>query len=104
MSEASNPKRGTTTRNIAYIFLIIFLIVAIIAIIAGAGLSSMHFTHPSVIFPLNAGGILGQVVSEQLQQLFSFVGATLLSLTFFLFFNMKLKGHFRLSKDILNCF
>lgn len=56
----------------------------IIAIIAGAGLSSMHFTHPSVIFPLNAGGILGQVVSEQLQQLFSFVGATLLSLTFFL--------------------
>ncbi len=56
----------------------------IITVIAGAGLSSMHFTHPSVIFPLNAGGILGEVTSIQLQQLFSFVGATLLLLTFFL--------------------
>ncbi|MCK5649048.1 MAG: DNA translocase FtsK 4TM domain-containing protein [Gammaproteobacteria bacterium] len=56
----------------------------IITIIAGAGLSSMHFTHPSVIFPLNAGGILGEVTSTQLQQLFSFVGATLLLLTMFL--------------------
>lgn len=56
----------------------------ILTIIAGAGLSSMHFTHPSVIFPLNAGGILGEVTSEQLQQLFSFVGATLLLLTLFL--------------------
>ena len=56
----------------------------IMTIIAGAGLSSMHFTHPSVIFPLNAGGILGEVTSNQLQQLFSFVGATLLLLTLFL--------------------
>jgi len=56
----------------------------IITIIAGTGLSSMHFTHPSVIFPLNAGGILGEVTSTQLQQLFSFVGATLLLLTMFL--------------------
>jgi len=56
----------------------------VLAVVAGAGLSSMHFAHPGVIFPLNAGGILGQVISEQLQQLFSFVGATLLSLTFFL--------------------
>lgn len=56
----------------------------ILTIIAGAGLSSMHFTHPSVIFPLNAGGILGEVTSEQLQQLFSFVGSTLLLLTLFL--------------------
>jgi hypothetical protein len=36
MSEAPSPKRGGTTRNIAFIFLIIFLIVAIIAIIGGA--------------------------------------------------------------------
>jgi len=56
----------------------------ILTIIAGAGLSSMHFTHPAVIFPLNAGGILGQVVSVQLQQLFSFIGATLILLTLFL--------------------
>ncbi len=56
----------------------------ILTIIAGVGLSSMHFTHPSVIFPLNAGGILGAVTAEQLQQLFSFVGATLLLLTLFL--------------------
>lgn len=56
----------------------------ILAIIMGTALSTMHFTDPSVIFPLNAGGILGQVISEQLQQLFSFVGATLLSLTLFL--------------------
>jgi len=56
----------------------------IILIIAGSGLSSMHFIHPSVLFPLNAGGILGEVVSGQLQQLFSFVGATLFLLTLFL--------------------
>ena len=56
----------------------------ILAIIMGTAVSTMHFTDPSVIFPLNAGGILGQVISEQLQQLFSFVGATLLSLTLFL--------------------
>ncbi len=56
----------------------------ILTMIAGAGLSSMHFTHPSVIFPLNAGGILGEVTSIQLQQLFSFVGATLFLLTLFL--------------------
>ncbi len=56
----------------------------IMAVIMGTALSTMHFTDPSVIFPLNAGGILGQVISEQLQQLFSFVGATLLSLTLFL--------------------
>jgi S-DNA-T family DNA segregation ATPase FtsK/SpoIIIE len=63
----------------------------ILTIIAGAGLSSMHFSHPAVIFPLDvgtetsgAGGILGAVIAEQLQHLFSFVGATLLLLTFFL--------------------
>lgn len=56
----------------------------VLTIIAGAGLSSMHFTHPSVIFPSNAGGILGTVTSEQLQQLFSFIGATLFLLTLFL--------------------
>lgn len=56
----------------------------VITMIAGTALSTMHFTHPSVIFPLNAGGILGDVISAQLQQLFSFVGATLLLLTLFL--------------------
>ena len=56
----------------------------ILTIIAGTAISTMHFTHPSVIFPLNAGGILGEVVSVQLQQLFSFVGATLILLTLFL--------------------
>ncbi len=63
----------------------------ILTVIAGAGLSTMHFSHPSVIFPLDvgtetsgAGGILGAVMAEQLQHLFSFVGATLLLLTFFL--------------------
>ena len=56
----------------------------ILAVITGTALSTMHFTDPSVIFPLNAGGILGQVVSEHLLQMFSFVGATLLSLCFFL--------------------
>jgi len=56
----------------------------IITLIAGTGLSSMHFIHPSVIFPLNAGGILGDVVSTQMQLLFSFVGTTLILLTSFL--------------------
>lgn len=56
----------------------------ILTIIAGTGISSLHFIHPAVIFPLNAGGILGQVVAMQLQQWFSFVGSTLILLTLFL--------------------
>ena len=63
----------------------------ILTIIAGTGLSTMHFNHPAVIFPLDvgtetsgAGGILGAVIAEELQHLFSFVGATLLLLTLFL--------------------
>ncbi len=55
-----------------------------LTIIAGTGISSLHFIHPAVNFPLNAGGILGQVVTTQLQQWFSFVGTTLLLLTLFL--------------------
>ena len=56
----------------------------LVLIITGAGLSSMHFTHPSVAFPLNAGGILGAVTSEYLYKTFSFAGATLFLLTLFL--------------------
>ncbi len=56
----------------------------ILTICAGTAISSMHFLHPAVELPYYAGGILGSVIAEQLQQWFSFVGSTLILLTFFL--------------------
>jgi hypothetical protein len=63
MSEATSPKRNGTTRNIAYIFLIIFLIVAIIAIIGGAyfGLTVVRGAK-SVTDPV--GELIRQLVVE----------------------------------------
>ena len=55
-----------------------------LTICAGTAISSMHFLHPAVQLPYYAGGILGSVIAEQLQQWFSFVGTTLILLTFFL--------------------
>jgi len=58
----------------------------VLTIVTGCAISTMHFVEPSVPFPseIGAGGILGQVISEQLQLWFNFVGSTLFLLTFFL--------------------
>lgn len=63
MSEVTSPKRGGTTRNIAYILLIIFLIVAIIALIGGAyfGLTVVRGAR-SVTDPV--GELIRQLVVE----------------------------------------
>ena len=58
----------------------------ILTFISGCGISTMHFFQPIIVFPsgIGAGGILGEVVSQQLQIWFSFVGSTLILLTLFL--------------------
>ncbi len=50
---------------------------------AGCALGTLHFGAPTEL-PLNAGGILGEVVGGALEGLFSFVGATLLLVALFL--------------------
>jgi len=50
---------------------------------AGCGLATLHFGGHGVL-PLDAGGILGDLVGRQLASLFSFTGATLLLLALFL--------------------
>ncbi|MFK5893137.1 MAG: DNA translocase FtsK 4TM domain-containing protein [Pseudomonadota bacterium] len=66
----------------------------ILTIVSGCGIATMHFVHPLIVFPsgIGAGGILGQVVALQLQSWFSFVGATLFSLTLF-FVGVTLFSH-----------
>ncbi|MFK5985784.1 MAG: DNA translocase FtsK 4TM domain-containing protein [Pseudomonadota bacterium] len=58
----------------------------IVAILSGCGIATMHFNLPQIAFPsgIGSGGILGQLVAQQLQTWFSFVGATLFLLTLFL--------------------
>jgi S-DNA-T family DNA segregation ATPase FtsK/SpoIIIE len=50
---------------------------------AGTGLASLHFASVSQL-PLNAGGILGDVVGQWLVGMFNFLGGTLLLLALFL--------------------
>jgi len=58
----------------------------LLTFLSGCGIFTMHFMQPTIKLPsdIGAGGILGQVVSQQLQIWFSFVGSTLLLLTLFL--------------------
>ncbi len=67
----------------------------ILTIISGCGIATMHFVQSGMVFPsgIGGGGILGQVVAEQLQTWFSFVGATLFLLTLFLV-GITLFSHF----------
>ena len=51
---------------------------------AGCGLATLHDTNLASIMPVNAGGILGDVVGLNMQRAFSFLGATLLMLALFL--------------------
>jgi len=50
----------------------------------GAGLAYLHFSPAAVPMPLNAGGILGDVVGQGLMDIFNFLGATLFLLALFL--------------------
>jgi S-DNA-T family DNA segregation ATPase FtsK/SpoIIIE len=55
----------------------------VLTVTAGCGLATLHFGTPTAL-PLNAGGILGDVVGGTLVAPFSFVGATLFLLALFL--------------------
>jgi S-DNA-T family DNA segregation ATPase FtsK/SpoIIIE len=55
----------------------------VLTVTAGCGLATLHFGSPTAL-PLNAGGILGDVVGHALVTPFSFVGATLFLLALFL--------------------
>jgi len=56
----------------------------ILAMLTGSGLARLHFTDPSLQIPLNAGGVLGDVVGSSLLAMFSFYGATLFLCALFL--------------------
>ncbi len=53
-----------------------------LTVTAGCGLATLHFGMPTAL-PLNAGGIMGEVVGSALVAPFSFVGATLFLLALF---------------------
>ncbi|UCE88764.1 MAG: DNA translocase FtsK 4TM domain-containing protein, partial [Pseudomonadota bacterium] len=56
----------------------------VLTLAAGCGLASLHYTAPISPMPVDAGGILGDVVSRSMVSAFSFLGATLLLLAVFL--------------------
>ncbi|MHB1241057.1 MAG: DNA translocase FtsK [Gammaproteobacteria bacterium] len=51
---------------------------------AGCGLATLHFGHTPVPLPLDAGGILGDLITHLLVRLFGYLGASLLLLALFL--------------------
>ncbi len=55
----------------------------VLTVTAGCGLATLHFGSPTAL-PLNAGGILGDVIGSALVAPFSFVGATLFLVALFL--------------------
>lgn len=56
----------------------------VLTLAAGAGLAFLHFNYRDAVLPLNAGGILGDVVGRGLVGAFSFLGGTLFLLALFL--------------------
>jgi len=56
----------------------------VLTLCAGAGLASLHISNVSAPLPLDSGGILGDVVGNNLVLTFSFLGSTLLLLALFL--------------------
>jgi S-DNA-T family DNA segregation ATPase FtsK/SpoIIIE len=60
------------------------LIGFVITMAAGSSLARLHFENPTLAMPLNAGGVLGDVVGGALVGAFSFFGATLFLLALFL--------------------
>jgi len=56
----------------------------VIALSAGCGLASLHDLNLVSALPVNSGGVLGEIVSQNMKAPFSFLGATLLLLALFL--------------------
>ena len=54
----------------------------VIVVVSGCGLATLHFTPGAL--PLNAGGVMGELMGNGLLDAFSFVGTTLLLLALFL--------------------
>jgi len=56
----------------------------VLTLIAGCGLASLHDNSVVSLLPVNAGGILGDLVGQQMEGAFNLMGATLLLLALFL--------------------
>jgi len=55
----------------------------VLTLIAGCALASLHDNSVVSLLPVNAGGILGDLVGRQMQGAFNLIGATLLLLALF---------------------
>lgn len=55
----------------------------VLTVVAGCGLASMHDNSIVSLMPVNAGGIMGDLVGKQMEAAFSLMGATLLMLALF---------------------
>lgn len=56
----------------------------LLTVASGCGLATLHFQIPPGSLPLDAGGVFGNLVGDNLAALFSFTGATLFLLALFL--------------------
>jgi S-DNA-T family DNA segregation ATPase FtsK/SpoIIIE len=56
----------------------------LLTVASGCGLATLHFGTAPEALPLDAGGVFGNLVGDQLAALFSFTGATLFLLALFL--------------------
>ena len=72
-SEAPVDPRALALRSVGFV----------LTLGAGCGLASLHDTNMVSIMPVNAGGILGDLVGQNMNHAFSFLGATLLLLALF---------------------
>ena len=56
----------------------------VLTLVSGCGLASIHDTSVVNLLPVNAGGILGDIIGQFTEGAFSFIGGTLLLLALFL--------------------
>ncbi len=56
----------------------------LLTVASGCGLATLHFPIEPATLPLDAGGVFGNLVGNNLEALFSFMGATLFLLALFL--------------------
>lgn len=56
----------------------------LLTLVSGCGLATIHDTSVASLLPVNAGGILGDVVGQFMQGAFSLIGSTLLLMALFL--------------------
>jgi len=77
-------RRSAPSGGVDWPHLALRLVGFVITMAAGSGLSRLHFENPTLNMPLNAGGVLGDVVGGGLVGAVSFFGATLFLLVLFL--------------------